>query len=1101
MFLSITSQIDLVFYAILGIAVLFGFIRGFKKSIFNLIMMAIFYIVFFVTLNTMVNMLWTMNLSFLGSTFSNIDSSLSGFQSFENDYQALIQYFFNGSMNFAEPAIDSLAIGLTQFVLKIVWFIAYFTVILLLYKIITNIIRFFFIKSKENKRHLGGAIIGLANGVMAVFVTMIVLGGGISFLESASVFLDEEQTPAQTVAFEPQRDNILELNQTIIRRNQLIELAEEEPVISEEMTETINALVDNYNQNILVSIANQIKVTSSFNEDAQVPLHINLFDQVLSFDYEDQPIALRQEVSVFLSAYDLIDDELNTADGDVFSLSGSSIRGVFSVLEASNILPAVVPVAIIYVANENEIELSLSTDQIYAIDYDAEINRIGNVIAGVFDLLADSTETLDEELNTVTIDAEWVRDLFDDVANSELILLATETFVVPMIQEGDSTLSQIIEIEDDFSWSNEFTALGNILAEMVDEGISISTIQDAEVSTLLGVFSSINPSTLLSSDILSKGLIKILNKETDLEGLDVLSIPANLDWLSTDVTTGELEYILLAIQAIIEDQSTLDLDNFDIDLINALSDTTIDAILDSYIIRATITDQISSLELGDFNLLVPDEALDIQDYYTKAELTSLLSSVKLIYDDLETFDIETLFAMNSSEYDQLFESKIIRATITEQLAEFSLGDDVLVIPSELYETSDYLTVDALKNILMSLKVVESDLDAFSLDALYDLEAEEYTELFNSKIIRATITDILSTYSLGSDALVIPANIYETEDYLSTSSLTNLMLALNVIKGSEDSFTIDTLFTMTSQEYSDLFDSIIIRATITNMLTTYNLGSISLIIPDVVYETSDYMYKTELVALMTSISMFSDGVDTFTLDTLYNKNEVELTTIFASQIMQATMSDIILDNAMTTQDSNQLSFIVPALYRTSIDVGEVSVEQIEKAELIKIIISFNALGLSGYDGGISPSLMSAGLDYTRILASGSMHATFDNVIDQNAALSVPDLAQDSLYGFTNVMVKEEIINLINAVDALDSGDDLTDVSFSFATIATLDSGKRSAIVQSMTVRNMITADVVLAGSLMLPTPTTFANTDYENDTNTTFLKVIVVEDFLSDYAGE
>ena len=74
---SILTSIDLVFYFILIIAILMGFLRGLKKSVFNFIVMAIFYLVFFLTLTQIVNGLWEMNLSFLGSILSNIDPGLA----------------------------------------------------------------------------------------------------------------------------------------------------------------------------------------------------------------------------------------------------------------------------------------------------------------------------------------------------------------------------------------------------------------------------------------------------------------------------------------------------------------------------------------------------------------------------------------------------------------------------------------------------------------------------------------------------------------------------------------------------------------------------------------------------------------------------------------------------------------------------------------------------------------------------------------------------------------------------------------------------------------------------------------------------------------
>lgn len=1169
---SFAGQIDLVFYAILAFAVLFGFLRGMKKTIFNLIVMAIFYIVFFITLDTVVNTLWTMNLGFLGNALSGWDASLAGFQSFESDYQSIIQVAFGDSFDFTQPEMAALAVGLIQFALKIVWFIVYFTVILVIYKIITGIIRLIFVKKGENKHRLGGALFGLANGVMAVFVTMIVLGGSVSFIESASLFINtSDPTPAQTVSFEPNRDNILELNHSIIAQDQIIELAEGDPLVPDDMIEMMNDLVDNYNGNILVQTANTIQVASTFDETEKVPLHINLFDSVLSFTYQEQPIALRHEVAVFANAYyELQDSDFGTT-GDVMDLTGGDIRAAFVHLKQSTLIPTVIPIAINYLAESNGLDITYDGGAVTQ----AEVQALGNIAAGVFDILNEETVSIDENGDEVAIDGLWVQDLFSNISSSELVLFATEAMLQPMIVDGDGTLSQVLDFGDTYDWSafdwaSEYTALGDILAEMVDQGVSISSIQGGEAADLLTVFAGVQPDTLLSSTLLEQGLINILSGSTDIEGLDVLTVPSGIVWKSTNTVTGELEYILTAIQAIINDQDSLDLENFDIDLINALSDTTINAILDSYIIRATITEQVATLSLGDYNLVIPDQVLDAQDYYTKDELVALIGSVKLVYDQIDTFDLDTLFSMDQADYADLFESKIVRATITDQLSTFDLNGSALIIPNELYETVDYLTIDALTNVMMSIKVISDDLDTFTLDTIFALDSAEYTQFFGSKIIRATITNELSTYDLGDNTLVIPAELYETADYLTTDALTKVMMSIKVISDDLDTFTLDVIYGLTQAEYTQLFtskiiratittqletfdlgtdtlvipdslyesadylttasltnlmlsldvisddidtftvdalyaagtdydtlfNSIIIRATITDMLTTYNLGTFSLVIPDDVYETPEYMTKAELVNLMTAIQMFSGDVSTFTLDSLYAFDSVELNTIYNSEIMQATMSDIILDNAINYQDTNQLVFIVPDAFRENIDVNSVQVEQIEKAELIKIILAFNVLGLSDFDGGVSPALMTSAVDYNVVLDSASMHITFDNIIDSNASLDVPSLALEAtLYGFNNVTTDTEIIALINAVNALGSGDDVTNVSFSFATIAGLNETDRNTMITSMIVRNMITPEIETAAANPLD-PYTLEASDYENNDTNLFLTILGVQDFIA-----
>jgi hypothetical protein len=906
MFLNVLASIDIAFYIILGIAVLFGFIRGFKKTIFTLIVMGIFYVIFFVTLDMMVDVLWKTNMGFLGSVFGNLDPALSNFESFENDYQLIVQTLFNNAFDFSQPEMDALAVGLMQFVVKIIWAIMYFTVVLVVYKLITALLRGLFVKSK-NKKHLLGGIVGAVNGAMAVFVTLIVLGGSISFLESASLLIsDDGSSNQQTLSFEP-RPNILELNYSLLDQN-IEPLAESDPMLPQETKDMIDDLIDNYHSNIIVKIANGINVTSTFNEDVEVPLHINLFDRIISFNYEDQNIALRHELSMFSKAYDVVRASEYGDTGNITDIKGEDIRGAFVYLNESMILSTALPIAIKYFAEANEISLSVSDSQLYDYDYQEEVERLSNILAGMFDILNEQTQSIDEDGQTVTIDGDFVRDIFLDVSNSQVILLLSESFLLPTLEEGEGTLSQLIEIPDGFSLSDEYLALGNIIAELVDNDISIKTIESADFNVLLESFAQIDITVLLESDILTEALINILNNETDMEGLDVLTIPSGLTWRSTDTVTGELEYMLLAVKEMVVELGGADFETFDIDSINQMSNTSIDVILDSYILRATISDTLDTLELGSFNLIVPDDALDAQNYYTKTELSDLITAIKSLYDDLETFDLDTLYAMDTSDYNLLFESLIIRSTIT------------------------------------------------------------------------------------------------------------------------------------------------------NQIETINLGSNSLVIPDDVYDAPEYLSKTELLNLMNAISLIVDDLDTFTIDVIYTLDNTELTTLFDSNILQATVSDIILDFALLNQNPSSISLVVPAFFRENITVDGTTVEQIEKQELIDMITAFNSLGLSGFDGSIDPSLITSSVDYNTILNSGSMHVSIDNMLDSNSNLDVPVLAQSTSYDISNIIIKTEIIDLINAFTEISTGDDITEFDISFSSIASLNETSRNIIIESMIVRNMITPDI-------------------------------------------
>jgi len=1014
---NILTSIDLIFYIIIGIAVLFGFLRGFKKSLFNFIFMALFYLIFFLTLQQMVNMLWSMNLSFLGSILGNIDQSLSTFQSFENDYQALIQVIFNNSFDFTNAEMDLLAVSIIQFVLKIVWAILYFTVILLIYKIITGILRAIFVKNKKgHKKPLLGAIVGGLNGLLAVFILLILLGGTISFLDNVTLLMDEGSQEADPLYFSP-RDTIFDMDRSIIDQANIVEYAEQDPLIDTQTQETIISLIDNYQNNIIVKLANGIKVTSAFDESEEVPLHINLFDQVLSFEYQDNTIALRHEVSVFTNAYAVVMNSDYADTGKITDIDGQVIREAFSYLETSILLPTALPIGIKYFAEENDINLSISDEDLYDYDYSEEIGRLSNILAGLFDILNEKDTAIDEDGNEVTIDRAFVVDIFEDVSESRIILLATESILVPQINESEGILSQMIEVPDD--WSLEYIALGDILAEMVEANVSISTIESADATTLLSTFAQVDTTVLLDSSIITNALINVLNQETDIEGLDVLEIPQNIQWESTDSSTGELEYILLALNAIIDESETFDFSSLDVDFITNLSETTISTVLDSYIIRATITAEAESIDLGSYQLVVPDDATGPQGYYTKTELMALIDAIQLLADDLDQFDLDTLFTMDESEYQDLFSSTIIRATITNQLSSYQLNNTGLTIPTDTYETSDYLYTDDLIDLMLAIKVIYDDLDTFTIESLYQLTDQDYQVFFESKVIRGTITTEIESFDLGGSSLMIPDNLYETSEYLN---------------------------------------------------------------------------KTEMVNLMKAISSISGDVDTFTLDSIYLFTENDLHTLFASGIMQATISQEILDLALANQDPSQLSLIVPNVFRQSISVDGLTEEQIEVNELVAIIMALNAMNLSNFDGGIDPSNLDSSLDFTTIFESGSMHVSMDNLIDSNTALVVPDLAMDNLYGLSDIIIESEIIALIDAVDALSSSDDITNVSFTFTQIQTMDASQRDTVLTSMIVRKMITPDAELAASAH---PTfSFDSSDYMLNMMSTFLTKQAILDLLN-----
>ncbi|MDD5294029.1 MAG: hypothetical protein PHW40_06980, partial [Candidatus Izemoplasmatales bacterium] len=55
--LDFVLYFNVLFFSILGLAMLFGFLRGFKKSLYAFLVTLVFYLVFFLTIDLVVNQL------------------------------------------------------------------------------------------------------------------------------------------------------------------------------------------------------------------------------------------------------------------------------------------------------------------------------------------------------------------------------------------------------------------------------------------------------------------------------------------------------------------------------------------------------------------------------------------------------------------------------------------------------------------------------------------------------------------------------------------------------------------------------------------------------------------------------------------------------------------------------------------------------------------------------------------------------------------------------------------------------------------------------------------------------------------------------------
>jgi hypothetical protein len=1061
---GILLSLNLIFYIILGIAVLAGFLKGFKKSLFTFITMAIFYIVFFLTLNMAVNILWNANFSFLGNILgSNVDPSLANFTSFAVGYENILQVLIGEEVDLSQMSGEflELAMGVMLFALKIVWTILYFTVILIVYKIICFIIRiiFFKTKSRANKMRGFGALVGTANGLMAIFITLIVMGGMISIVDSMSVLIAEanlsQDGVTENLTFAP-RDNIYPANYSLLSD---VDPVPTDPNLDEAIA-VMEQMVTEYNSNIFVMLANKIEVPSVIDEDVLVPMHINLFDNVLSFDYNENTIAFRYELMVLSEAFVIFSQSEFQETNELTDLKGDEIRDIFQVISNSKLVVSAVPLAIEYAAQRYDEELPIDVETLYdgSIDFEEELATIGRIGGALFDILNGAGFIGGEgSVEQIEVTGETVRELFNDISGSEVILLITETLLLPMLENPEGEDALVITVPDDLDLEAEFLALGEIFAEIIEADISFEDLMNDDITVTLAAVSNIDLTILLDSQLVSEALISILSDTSETAALSMFIIPADVVWRDDGVLEGELRKILDAFNTLLDISDTLDFENLDISFITDMETDQIVTFFDSYVIRATISDLFTEMDFGDMPLVFPDVIYDENGYFTKDELVATIESVKLIIDTsgLEpTFDPIKVLELTETDIDTFFASNIIYATVgnyfnTLETSDFIIPDSVntTILVEGLSES--VITKLELKNMFKALNVLQlTDFSGVGFDATFidrlensaldDLDSAKVTILLDSEIIHATISDVIINLdtSVGG-ALKVP-----TSDDLSNQIITTVG-SISYVDKTEIYDVFRALYhlnitdfnlidlddtSLLKNNFTVLMNSAIIHATVSD--TIINIGP-TVIVPEkdvdnldilTVVGTTTYIKKIELQALVDGLDLLGvTDPNTFTSFDFANLNDdAKRTQLLESAILHATISDQLFDLGSSLlfipeQDEAGNDLIV--------ETGVVAVEYVVKDEIKAILATMIAMGytdVNDLDLEINAQTFIDNMDLA--LESASMQATVSNMILTSATTSlvIPDQdlsSQDLRIVYTDVtyIEKTELENFFIAID--------------------------------------------------------------------------------------
>ncbi|MCK7488387.1 MAG: hypothetical protein MZU97_24975 [Bacillus subtilis] len=209
--------LNITFFSVLGFATLFGLLKGFKKSLIGFLVNLAFYLVFFLTLDMVVGLLWSFEFAPLGGYIAQV---LPGFpttvSTVSGAVDAAVALFTPDSItvDLANPQLVALITGIGQFAIKLVYAVLYFTIGYVLFAIVGMIIKALFSSRGKYDKKYGsqnrglGAVFGLLQGAVAVFVMMIMFGGLVSVSESLLALIPEDGFP-EDVNYEFAREDIV----------------------------------------------------------------------------------------------------------------------------------------------------------------------------------------------------------------------------------------------------------------------------------------------------------------------------------------------------------------------------------------------------------------------------------------------------------------------------------------------------------------------------------------------------------------------------------------------------------------------------------------------------------------------------------------------------------------------------------------------------------------------------------------------------------------------------------------------------------------------------------------------------------------------------
>ncbi|MDD4070056.1 MAG: hypothetical protein PHF05_06355, partial [Candidatus Izemoplasmatales bacterium] len=1062
-----SKYLTIGFLAILVMAMIIGYLRGTKKSLFSLIVNIIFIAFFFLTINTVVKFLYDTPIPYLSMLTTQIGLSIDTTNLTVSEVvHSFATESIGAEIGNLSPNLIAFLDAVVLFVLKIVYAIIYFTLIQIIYKFIMFIIGLIFLRNKKKRKktvksRITGTFIGLSNGLLTIFVLLIFFGGLVNILSNGIGLIDNvTNSGIVDLEYKP-REELYDIHSSVIEMADI-------PSEPSEMLNLIKGLTNAYYSNPFIIMNSKIQIPIEESEEKE-ELSLYLFDEVLSMEYKEERIAFREEL---LTVFDTVEIALDTGviqSKDIKDLTGNEVRDIFDSISQSNLLKTIIPLSIeVGLSMLSEEEIDIDTDSLYEIEWETELMLLGEIGASTLDILhAANLFEKDPDLSETTFDGDEIEGIFTEIGQSELVNLAAYNASQPLLEMLGDDIESIIYIPDDIVWEEEFSAIGSIVGEFFNTGIKIGDLESGDPMKILTTVAGMDFTTILNSQIITNALINILKGDTAINlNIQGLVIPTDILWLDeldddgNIINFGELRNILLAINSLSTQLENIDFEDLGINTISELDADAINAIFESKILIASITEVIKTMNLGEYNLIIPDDVFDLEGYIKKIELESLVDATimaakKLKCDDGDEecevlgFDITKVTNLEGTDIDTMLVSKILSATVGNLLID--LSQDMLVIPNSTMveilvsnEPLDIVGALEIKNILLAVGAlgitdindIEITPELLNNIALASdpskIDPVKSEKLFASKIINATISDMLIDMTTGEEqVLVIPYTSYtdlsvryfEDEDldieYISEDELTNVLEAILALElTSFDDFEQIEDFDIFIKNSEVILNSAILHATVSKQIIDlspdtitvpyYDEDAVSIrVMKGVVGKETEYILKDELNAIFDALSVLNiTTIEDISEDinlTDVLADEANYSILLGSAIVQTIVSEQLIQ--LNTDETLTVPYFAEdnlTEIRKTVGVDSTSTEYIVYDELYNILKALNVLGITDittFDGKIDLSLLNAPEARADVLGSSVIQATIsDKVIEletTDGTLVVPYLAEDNL----------------------------------------------------------------------------------------------------------